>query len=222
MKKMQRVLALLCLFALFTTTISVPLAGAEERDLPISSDFNQLEGVFPNSIDESEQKLLEIIKELELSQGEVLGEEPLEEDLNTLSLRGSTVAGEYQLAGIGTVTVLVSGAIIINNVIWEAGSAMAKKVMDLIFPAKAEPVYKTDAEAKTAADKLGYTKVSERCGKVAIFSKDKKTKKGPDYISCDIDGHIGGAWKGGSSPKKICNETTRSGTYDKDLNRIGK
>ncbi|UZM99957.1 toxin C-terminal domain-containing protein [Lysinibacillus sp. MHQ-1] len=45
------------------------------------------------------------------------------------------------------------------------------------------------------------------------FSETKKGK--PEYISRDIDGHIGGAWKGGSSPSTICSKDTRSGTYDK-------
>ncbi|WP_431030535.1 toxin C-terminal domain-containing protein [Lysinibacillus sp. LZ02] len=32
---------------------------------------------------------------------------------------------------------------------------------------------------------------------------------------------MGGAWKGVPSPKNLCSKDTRSGTYDKDLNRIG-
>lgn len=90
----------------------------------------------------------------------------------------------------------------------------------MFFSAKSEPVYKTDKEATKAAEKLGYDKIGERCGKSAIFEKGKKAKKGPKYISRDIDGHNGGAWKGGSSPKTLCSKDTRSGTYDKDLNRI--
>lgn len=99
---------------------------------------------------------------------------------------------------------------------------MAKSIIDLLF-SKAEPVYKTDKEAEKAAGKLGYTKTRERCSNdAAIFKKDKKTKKGPAYISRDRDNHSGrGAWKGGTSPEKICKKSTRSGTYDKDLNWIG-
>ncbi len=79
--------------------------------------------------------------------------------------------------------------------------------------------YKTDEEAGNAASKLGYSKISEKCGKAAIF-RNKKTN-GPEYISRDMNSHIGGAWKGASSPGILCSKDTRSGKYDKNLNRIG-
>lgn len=56
------------------------------------------------------------------------------------------------------------------------------------------------------------------------FINDKKTKT---YISQDIgsaDGsgpHNGGGWKMGKSPQELNSKSTRLGTYDGNLNRIG-
>lgn len=78
------------------------------------------------------------------------------------------------------------------------------------------PVYQNDAEASRAAKELGYKKIKERTrNDAAIF------KKGNSYISRDVDGHNGGAWKEASSPKKLNSKNTRNGTFDKNLNRIG-
>ncbi|MGC7929666.1 toxin C-terminal domain-containing protein [Lysinibacillus sp. VIII_CA] len=137
---------------------------------------------------EYDLKALEIIKELETSDEGVIVEE--------------YQAEEYKI-----------DEEVENAIILKKGKKPPKK-----DPSKSGPVYKTDKEATTAAKKLGYTKISETCGKAAIF-RNKKGK--PEYIYRDIDGHIGGAWKGGSSPSTICSKDTRSGTYDKNLTRIG-
>lgn len=77
-------------------------------------------------------------------------------------------------------------------------------------------VYKTDAEAAKAATALGYTKTNFRTKSgAAIF------KKGNSYISRDVDGHNGGAWKEASSPEKLNNKSTRNGTFDINMNKIG-
>ncbi|AZZ75845.1 hypothetical protein CCX46_11975 [Pseudomonas sp. RU47] len=81
---------------------------------------------------------------------------------------------------------------------------------------KIEPVYKTNAEAQQAAKKLGFEKINETIhGGQAIF------KKGKYYITRDIAGHVGGAWKMADSVKSLGSKKTRSGTYDINLNRIG-
>ncbi|WP_261737331.1 toxin C-terminal domain-containing protein, partial [Pseudomonas iridis] len=81
---------------------------------------------------------------------------------------------------------------------------------------KIEPVYKTNAEAQQAAKKLGFEKINETIhGGQAIF------KKGNYYITRDIAGHVGGAWKMADSVKSLGSKKTRSGTYDINLNRIG-
>lgn len=59
-----------------------------------------------------------------------------------------------------------------------------------------QPVYRTTKEAKVAAEALGYQKISETVhGGPAVF------RKGKSYITRDLDGHIGGAWKMVSSVK---------------------
>ncbi|MBJ9978520.1 DUF637 domain-containing protein, partial [Pseudomonas sp. S30] len=79
-----------------------------------------------------------------------------------------------------------------------------------------QPVYRTTKEAKVAAEALGYQKISETVhGGQAVF------RKGKSYITRDLDGHNGGAWKMASSVKALESRTTRDGTFDKNLNRIG-
>lgn len=218
MEKMKRVVTLLSLLVLFSTTILVPLASAKEREVLTSTDLNRLEESPQSELTEYDLKVLEIIKELESSDEGVLLEDYQGDDIYTV-YGGAIAAGKYIIPGIGTVMVLVTGAVIIGDVMWEASTSFAKSIINLLF-SKPEPVYKTDKEAEVAAKNLGYKKISEKCGKAAIFDKVKKTTKGPAYISRDIDGHNGGAWKGGTSPSKLCSKNTRSGTYDKNLELV--
>ena len=46
-------------------------------------------------------------------------------------------------------------------------------------------------------------------------------KKGKDFITRDLDGHNGGAWKHAYSIKALGSIETRVGTFDIHLNRIG-
>ncbi len=78
----------------------------------------------------------------------------------------------------------------------------------------AEPRFKTDGEAAKKARELGFTKTSERVHGQAVF------KKGKTYITRDVDGHNGGAWKVANSVKDLTGKATRSGTYDENLKRI--
>lgn len=78
--------------------------------------------------------------------------------------------------------------------------------------------YATNAEAKKAAEKLGYTKVSGELHGNSIFKHNKKNL----YISADKDNHIvGGTWKMASSIKNLGSKKTRMGTYDHNLKRVG-
>ena len=62
----------------------------------------------------------------------------------------------------------------------------------------------------------GYSKINQRAKNgEPIFSNGKK------YISPDRDGHNGGIWKMADSVENLNSKSTRMGTYDKDLNRIG-
>ena len=79
-----------------------------------------------------------------------------------------------------------------------------------------EPIYPNDKAAKKAAEAMGYKKTNYRTkSDAAVF------KKGNSYISRDIDGHNGGAWKEASSVDKLNSKTTRNGTYDINMKRIG-
>ncbi|MGO7611092.1 hemagglutinin repeat-containing protein [Rhizobium ruizarguesonis] len=78
------------------------------------------------------------------------------------------------------------------------------------------PVYKTNSEAKIAATALGFVKINDTThGGQPVF------KKGNLYITRDLDGHNGGAWKMATSIKNLGSKATRLGTYDTNLNRIG-
>ena len=61
-----------------------------------------------------------------------------------------------------------------------------------------------------------YVKIKERPkSDMPIF------RKGNSYISPDKDGHNGNIWKKADSIHDLNDRVTRSGTYDKNLNRIG-
>lgn len=77
-------------------------------------------------------------------------------------------------------------------------------------------VYSNDIAATEAAKALGYVKTNYRTKNgAAIF------KKNNSYISRDVDGHNGGAWKEASSPEKLNAKSTRNGTFDVNMKRIG-
>ncbi len=78
------------------------------------------------------------------------------------------------------------------------------------------PFYKTNKEARIAAEALGFAKINETIhGGQAVY------KKGNLYITRDLDGHNGGAWKMATSVKNLGTKENRLGTYDENLNRIG-
>ncbi|BBP77288.1 hypothetical protein PHLH7_33920 [Pseudomonas sp. Ost2] len=79
----------------------------------------------------------------------------------------------------------------------------------------AEPVYKTNSEAAQAAKALGFRKVNETVHGQTVF------KKGNFYITRDVDGHIGGAWKMAKSIEDLASKTGRAGTFDASLRKIG-
>jgi RHS repeat-associated protein len=62
----------------------------------------------------------------------------------------------------------------------------------------------------------GWTKINERSHGQPVY------KNGNYYISPDVDSHNGGVWKMcKGSPNNLRSKTTRMGTYDGNLNRIG-
>ncbi|MFL9583794.1 hemagglutinin repeat-containing protein [Stenotrophomonas sp. AB1(2024)] len=77
-------------------------------------------------------------------------------------------------------------------------------------------VYATNKEAAQAAEALGYRRINETVhGNQLVF------KRGNQYITRDLDGHNGGAWKMAKSVKGLESKATRQGTFDKNMQRIG-
>lgn len=73
----------------------------------------------------------------------------------------------------------------------------------------------TTKEADAAAKELGFQKTNYRSHGQPVY------KKGNKYITPDTDGHNGGVWKMADSVENLGSKSTRMGTYDKNLNRIG-
>ena len=82
----------------------------------------------------------------------------------------------------------------------------------------------TSKESQQAAKKLGYEKTNYRAknGEPIYYNKKTKTYISQDIGSADGSGpHNGGVWKMGKSPQELNSKSTRLGTYDGNLNRIG-
>ncbi len=73
----------------------------------------------------------------------------------------------------------------------------------------------TTKEATEMAEKLGFKKTNYFSHGQPIF------KKGSKYITIDMDQHNGGVWKMADSVENLSRKSTRLGTYDEFLNRIG-
>ncbi|MDR1063478.1 MAG: toxin C-terminal domain-containing protein, partial [Azoarcus sp.] len=78
------------------------------------------------------------------------------------------------------------------------------------------PVYKTTKEAAEAATAAGYKRVNETVHGQAVFERNGQ------YITRDVDGHNGGAWKVANSVKNLGSKATRIGTLDANFKWIGK
>jgi hypothetical protein len=73
----------------------------------------------------------------------------------------------------------------------------------------------TTKMATSAAEKLGFKKTN-------YYSKGQPVfKSGGLFITIDESSHNGGFWKMANSVENLSSKSTRMGTYDKNLNRIG-
>lgn len=76
--------------------------------------------------------------------------------------------------------------------------------------------FKTTKEAAAAAEKIGFRKINQRVHGQAVFTDGKR------FITRDVDGHQGGAWKAANSVEGLASKNTRSGTYSADMSaRVG-
>ncbi|ARZ73781.1 hypothetical protein CCR98_06215 [Stenotrophomonas sp. WZN-1] len=78
------------------------------------------------------------------------------------------------------------------------------------------PVYATNKEATAAATALGFRRVKETAHDGELVFTNGKI-----FISRDVGGHSGGAWKAATSVKALGSRDTRLGTFDSSLKRIG-
>ncbi len=67
-------------------------------------------------------------------------------------------------------------------------------------------IYKTTKEATQAAEALGYRRINETINGQAVYTNGER------YITRDVDGHNGGAWKMADSVKNLASKSTRQGT----------
>jgi phage tail sheath protein FI len=77
------------------------------------------------------------------------------------------------------------------------------------------PARMTKPQAIEAAQKLGFELTNYSSHGQPVF------RNGNRYITPDVDQHNGGLWKMADSPKALGSKTTRLGTFDGELNRIG-
>lgn len=107
---------------------------------------------------------------------------------------------------------------VLGNTPVAGGAGIIKKVDKAAGTVRsiAAPVYKTTKEASTAAELLGFKRINE-----TIHDGQAVFRRGNEFITRDLDGHNGGAWKMADSVKNLGSKETRFGTYDANLNRIG-
>ncbi|SEA34004.1 toxin C-terminal domain-containing protein [Leifsonia sp. 21MFCrub1.1] len=73
----------------------------------------------------------------------------------------------------------------------------------------------TSPQQKALAKLNGWQQTNRTSNGQPIF------KVGKNYVSYDVDGHNGGVWKMARTPEALASKSTRMGTYDSNLNRIG-
>jgi RHS repeat-associated protein len=98
---------------------------------------------------------------------------------------------------------------------WAAGSKVLGSIIVVFRGARAAgatgAVFKTTKEAAAAAEGLGFRKLNARIHGQAIFTDGRR------FITRDVDGHQGGAWKMADSIEGLASKSTRTGTYSADL-----
>jgi len=134
---------------------------------------------------------------------------------------GGTISISGGGAVIGVPAAAVGGLVLAPAGVWAAGQAAANR-----YETQQEAIKfaernggssggMNNAQATQAANQHGYTKTNYRSHGQPVF------KRGNRYITPDVDSHSGGVWKMADSPQNLGSKSTRMGTYDANLVRIG-
>lgn len=120
--------------------------------------------------------------------------------------------------GLGLAKVLLRkyGAVTIIEGSGGFGKGAKAGSSEALQRATSGPVYATNKEATAAATALGFRRVKETAHDGELVFTNGKI-----FISRDVDGHNGGAWKAAKSVKALGSRDTRLGTFDSSLKRIG-
>lgn len=79
------------------------------------------------------------------------------------------------------------------------------------------PTPLTNSQATDLARWNGFESTGARLRGQTVFRKPGSRQ----YIVQDLDSHLGGTWKMARSPEALRSKSTRLGTYDEQLNRLG-
>ena len=137
--------------------------------------------------------------------------------LLALASGGTAGAGSVVIAGVGVVagTIEIAYGVV---VVREATGNLAGDINKLNWQKM------NSKEAEKLALELGYVKVKGRFskGQPIFYNKKTGTYITPDVGSGnDAGSHNGGVWKMAKSIEGLGSKSTRMGTYDRYLNRIG-
>lgn len=114
----------------------------------------------------------------------------------------------FTVANFNTYFVSVDGApVLVHNAKKDCGKKSVQKGL-------------TNPQAKDLAKFLGYKPTKSPNPKGNTVFVRQKGSKGPKYITADKDSHSG-TWKGATTPARLNSKSTRSGTYNWFLGKIG-
>jgi len=144
-----------------------------------------------------------------------------------VTIIGSVVGGAAITVGsggtllIGGVAVCVEGVVVGAATVVAGGATVAAAAANFGSDLnKLQTIGRTNKETLAAAEKLGYKKTNYYSDGKPVY--ERVSGNGPKYITPDRTSHNGGSWKGADTVKNLGSNTTRAGTYDANLNRIGK
>ena len=129
------------------------------------------------------------------------GERVVVEQVQHELLESPVTVYNFEVEGFHTYYVGGNGVLVHNQCAYESSSGSSFN----------------NASATKAAKELGYRPTNYRSRGQKVFY-NPKTKL---YITPDVDGHNGGVWKMAKTVEDLSSKSTRMGTYDEFLNRIG-